>query len=258
MAKQEPIEIPKVWIYRYPDTDINNIRGGSFGDFPLYDISRAYKSLNGFTAEDSRSVCFKDVCFGPYIDFSSLKGKKTRNIDDCLVACDSSDDTIMIYDKNAIDNPQKIDWLDSKTRQKPIFFELKLCLYARPKVVGGTKYKTKEQSFIETEVFKIIQDMGFDYFESHTEHRFFKPLPKRDGKTLKESVAPDSAFLLKCGINHYVFYLIYSAKFTFEVADFIDGHLLSKTTLPNTVALIKDLQQARENRNRYIQQEYGR
>lgn len=249
MAKHEPFCIPKVYMYQWGT-------GGSFGDYPLYDLSKANKSLCKFLDESGRLVRFKDVCFGPYIDFHSLKGMVTRPVDDCLVACDSDNNEITIYDRNTI-APQRINWLD-KSETQPIVFEPKLTLYATKKIVSDPRYPAKEQSFIETEVFKIIQNMGFDDFLSDTEKRFFKPLPKINGKTVKDSVAPDSAFLLKCGSNFYAWYKIYTDKWRFVVSYFKDGKLADTYSIPNSADLIKNLQKDRINREDYIKQQYSK
>ena len=249
MKKREPIAIPKAYLHKDPYN--GTVYGGSFGNFRLYDITDAYQSLHPLFP-NGQILRFKDVCFGPYIDFKQISDKKTRSVDDCLVVCDSNNDEILIYDKNAIG---KFDWLNNK--QEPLFFEPKLCLFAKPKTVREPKYKTKEQSFLETEVFKIIQDMGFDSFISDTENRFFKPLPKINGKTVKESLAADSAFLLKCGLNHYAWYKIYSAEFTFLVSYFQDGQHTYNKILSNTMELIKNLQQDRKLRDQYIKEQYG-
>lgn len=253
MAKHEPFFIPKVYTYHQWGTT-----GGSFGNYPLYDLSKANKSLCEFLDDNGRLVRFKDVCFGPYIDFHSLNGMVTRPVDDCLVACDSDDNVITIYDRNTIDNPlQRINWLD-KSETQPIVFEPKLTLYATQKIVSDPRYPAKGQSFIETEVFKIIQNMGFDYFLSDTGKRFFKPLPQINGKTVKDSVAPDSAFLLKCGANFYAWYKIYSDKYRFVVSYFKDGKLSDTYSIPNIAQFIKNLQNDRINRDNYIKQQYNK
>lgn len=250
MAKHEPFFIPKVYTYHQWGT------GGNFGNYPLYDLSNADRSLNEFLDENGRLVRFKDVCFGPYIDFHSLRGMVTRPVDDCLVACNPTDNEITVYDRNIIDN--SINWLDKNGTQQPIVFEPMLILYATQKIVGAPQYPAKGQSFIETEIFKIIQNMGFDYFLSDTEKRFFKPLPQINGKTVKDSVAPDSAFLLKCGANFYAWYKIYSDKCRFVVSYFKDGKLSDTYSIPNIAQLIKNLQNDRINRDNYIKQQYNK
>ena len=146
MVKHEAFCIPKVYMYQWGT-------GGSFGDYPLYDLSKANKSLCEFLDDYGRLVRFKDVCFGPYIDFHSLRGMVTRPVDDCLVACDSDNNEITIYDRNTI-APQRINWLD-KSETQPIVFEPKLTLYATKKIVSAPRYPAKEQSFIDNMLFGI-------------------------------------------------------------------------------------------------------
>lgn len=259
MAKKKSIYPPKVYLYREND---NTIYGGRFGDLPLFNSYLADIPLRNLTERDNRvpPLHFKDVCFGPYISFTCLdRMQKTHSIDDCLVAFDSGEGVIYVFDRDNTDNePRKIDWYNRDSKQEPIFFEAQLGLYAKPKVVREPKYATKGQSFIETEVFKIIQDMGFDCFESDTEIRFFNPLPRVNESPVKKSVAPDSAFLLKCDSRFYAWYKIYSAKHAFEVAYFEGDKCRDHYSIPNTVELIKNLQKDRERRNQYLQQQYSR
>ena len=245
------VRVPRLYIYEH-----YGYIGGTFGDYPLYDITNADKPLNGFLGQKGRYVYFKDVCFGPYIDFDQIKGFKTRSVDDFLVACDTQKNEVTIYDRDVLDNnPRKINWFDSGERQQPIFFEPQLTLYAAPKIVKKEP-ESNDQSVVETMVFKIIQDMGFDEFESETQARFFKPLPKYKGNPPVKY--PDSAFLLKSAKNFYSWYKIYSADMTFEVVSFKGGKLQWRQDIPNMVKLAKTLQEDRERRNNYIKWQYSK
>lgn len=251
MVHQETqFNIPKVHVYnRY------GCVGGSFGDYPLYDIAMAGKSLNKFLNEYGRDVRFKDVCFGPYIDFDLIRDYETRPVDDCLVVCGTDKDSITIYDQTTFDKEKTINIYDSDDRQQPIIFEPKLSLYAVPKVVDDPEYKKgPEQSFVETEVFKIIQSMGFDFISSYTRARFFKPLPKWQ----KDNVMPDTAFLIKSGKNFYSWYKIYSADLRFEVSYFLNDEPQGLYKISNITGLIKRLKEDRARRNSYIKQQYIR
>ena len=248
MVHQEPqFNIPKVSIYNH----YGNV-GGSFGDYPLYDTAMGYKSLNEFLNEYGRSVRFKDVCFGPYINFDLIRNHETRSVDDCLVVCDK--DSITIYDQTTFDKEKTINIYDICDRQQPIVFEPKLSLYAASKVVDEPKYKAPEQSLVETEVFKIIQSMGFDFISSYTQARFFKPLPKWQ----KDNVMPDTAFLIKSGKDFYSWYKIYSADLHFEVSYFLNDEPKGLYKIPNITGLIKCLKEDRARRNSYIKQQYIR
>ena len=248
MLKIEPVYIPKV--------RIDQAGYASFGHYPIYDISDSYKSLR--LRGNPGVTQLSDICVGPYIDYDSIKGFKTRSVDDCLVVCDSNKNEITIYDQTTIES-KKFDWTNSDSNQKPIFFEPQLTLFAKPKMIDEPRYATKEQSCVETEVFKIIQDMGFDFFLSDTSHRFFKPLPRRqDGKPMKDSVAPDSAFLIKTDKASYSWYKIYSEKMSFVVTRFSKDSKEEKPLIMNNIAgLIKQLQTDRIARNNYIKRTYG-
>ena len=254
MSKIEPAYIPK--------TRINQYGFGSFGLFPIYDLSDSYKSLRlrgkpGVTR-------LSDICVGPYIDYDSIKGFKTRSVDDCLVVCDSDKNSITIYDQTTIET-KKFDWINLhyNSNQKPIFFEPQLSLYAKRKVVKEPQWAKKEQSSVENSVFNIIQDMGFDFFLSGTSDRFFKPLTRRqDGKPMKDSVAADSAFLIKTDKVSYSWYKIYSEKMSFVVTRFSkdsEKETLQKETqtINNIAGLIKQLQTDRAMRDNYIKRTYG-
>ncbi len=259
MTKQESIYPPKVYLYR---NDSNKICSGRFGDLPLFDLYFSHNSLRDLMKDwmGVPDLQFRDVCFGPYISFGYLERMQiTRPVDDFLVACDTNKQVIHVYDRDNTDNePRKIDWYDRDNKQEPIFFESQLGLYAIPKDVKEPKHATKQQSFIETEVFKIIQEMGFDDLEHDTQHRFFKPLPRKNGKPVAEKDAPDSAFLLKCGPRLYAWYKIYSAKHTFEVLYYEGDKLRDYYSIPNTKKLIENLQKDRERRNQYLEKQYSR
>ena len=248
MSKIEPVYIPKV--------RIDQAGYASFGHYPIYDISDSYKSLR--LRGNPGVTRLSDICVGPYIDYDSIKGFKTRSVDDCLVVCDSDKNRITIYDQTTIES-KKFDWTNPYSNQKPIFFKPQLTLFAKPKMVDEPRYAKKEQSCVETEVFKIIQDMGFDFFLSDTSERFFKPLPRRqDGKPMKDSVAPDSAFLIKTDKASYSWYKIYSEKMSFVVTRFSNDSEEKKTLIINNiVGLIKQLQTDRVARNNYIKRTYG-
>lgn len=247
MSKIEPAYIPK--------TRINQCGFGSFGLFPIYDLSDSYKSLR--LRGNPAVTQLSDIFVGPYIDYNSIKGFKTRSVDDCLVVCDSDKNGITIYDQTTIES-KKFDWTNPDSNQKPIFFEPQLTLFAKPKMIDEPRYATKEQSCVETEVFKIIQDMGFDFFLSDTSNRFFKPLPRRqDGKPMKDSVAPDSAFLIKTDKTSYSWYKIYSEKMSFVVTRFSKDSKKETQTINNIAGLIKQLQTDRVARNNYIKRTYG-
>ena len=246
--KVEPVYIPKV--------RIDQAGYASFGHYPIYDISDSYKSLR-LRGNPGVVTRLSDICVGPYIDYDSIQGFKTRPVDDCLVVCDSNKNEITIYDQTTIES-KKFDWTNSHSNQKPIFFEPQLSLYAKRKVVEEPRYATKEQSCVETEVFKIIQDMGFDFFLSDTSNRFFKPLPRRqDGKPMKDSVAPDSAFLIKTDKASYSWYKIYSEKMSFVMTRFSKDSKKETQTINNIAGLIKQLQADRTVRNNYIKRTYG-
>lgn len=243
MSKIEPVYIPKV--------KIDRAGYASFGHYPIYDISDSYKRVSGFSRRLS------DICVGPYIAYDLIKDFKTRSVDDCLVVCDSNKNKITIYDQTTIES-KKFDWTNPDSNQKPIFFEPQLTLFAKPKMIDEPRYATKEQSCVETEVFKIIQDMGFDFFLSDTSNRFFKPLPRQNGKTIKDSVAPDSAFLIKTDKASYSWYKIYSEKMSFVVKRFSNDSKEEKPLIINNiVGLIKQLQADRTVRNNYIKRTYG-
>ena len=246
--KVEPVYIPKV--------RIDQAGYASFGHYPIYEISDSYKSLR--LRGNPGVTRLSDICVGPYIDYDSIQGFKTRSVDDCLVVCDSNKNEITIYDQTTIES-KKFDWTNSDSNQKPIFFEPQLTLFAKPKMIDEPRYATKEQSCVETEVFKIIQDMGFDFFLSDTSYRFFKPLPRRqDGKPMKDSVAPDSAFLIKTDKASYSWYKIYSEKMSFVVTRFSKDSKEEKPLIMNNIAgLIKQLQTDRIARNNYIKRTYG-
>ena len=246
--KVEPVYIPKV--------RIDQAGYASFGHYPIYDISDSYKSLR--LRGNPGVTRLSDICVGPYIDYDSIKGFKTRSVDDCLVVCDSNKNEITIYDQTTIES-KKFDRTNSDSNQKPIFFEPQFSLYAKRKVVEEPRYATKEQSCVETEVFKIIQDMGFDFFLSDTSNRFFKSLPRRqDGKPMKDSVTPDSAFLIKTAKASYSWYKIYSEKMSFVVTRFSNDSKEEKPLIINNIAgLIKQLQTDRVARNNYIKRTYG-
>ena len=245
--KVEPVYIPKV--------RIDQAGYASFDHYPIYDISDSYKSLR--LRGNPGVTRLSDICVGPYIDYDSIKGFKTRSVDDCLVVCDSDKNRITIYDQTTIES-KKFDWTNPNSNQKPIFFEPQLTLFAKPKMVDEPRYATKEQSCVETEVFKIIQDMGFDFFLSDTSKRFFKPLPRQNGKTIKDSVAPDSAFLIKTDKASYSWYKIYSEEMSFVVKRFSNDSKEEKPLIINNIAgLIKQLQTDRVARNNYIKRTYG-
>ena len=245
--KVEPVYIPKV--------RIDQAGYASFGHYPIYDISDSYKELR--LCGNPAVTQLSDICVGPYIDYDSIKGFKTRSVDDCLVVCDSDKNEITIYDQTTIES-KKFDWTNSNSNQKPILFAPQRSLYAKRKVVEEPRYATKEQSCVETEVFKIIQDMGFDLFLSDTSNRFFKPLPRgQDGKPMKDSVAPDSAFLIKTDKASYSWYKIYSEKMSFVVTRFSKDSKKETQTINNIAGLIKQLQADRIARNNYIKRTYG-
>lgn len=246
------VRVPKLYIYEH-----YGYIGGTFGNYFLYDMAKADKPLNEFLDEKGHRVCFKDVCFGPYINFREIRDLKKRSVDDFLVTCDTQKNEITIYDRNVFDNnPIKINWFDSGERQQPIFFEPQFTLYAAPKIVKKEP-ESNDQSVVETMVFKIIQDMGFDEFESETQARFFKPLPKYKGNPPVRY--PDSAFLLKSAKNFYSWYKIYSADMTFEVVRVgEDGKVQWRQDIPNTVKLAKKLQEDRERRNNYLKWQYSK
>lgn len=262
MAKQESIYIPWVHIWdSYNGRPHRDYDIGFFGDLPIYSFESANKELSslGLLRENGYRLRFKDIHFGPYIDFNSLKGKELLPLDDFLVVCDSNN-TITIYDKNKIDDiPGKIDWSDIEKNDKVIVFKPRLTLCATHKHVYDPRKKyvteddTKRQSYVETEVCKILEDMDLG-----GEGRFFKPLLKINGKPVKDFRAPDSAFLLKCSQDFYVLYEIYSAKFAFKVSYFWYEELHGQKTLPNTMELIKDLRKVKYVRNKYFQEQYGR
>ena len=249
MLKIEPVYIPKV--------RIDQAGYASFDHYPIYDISDSYKSLR--LRGNPGVTRLSDICVGPYIDYDSIKGFKTRSVDDCLVVCDSNKNEITIYDQTTIES-KKFDWINLhyNSNQKPIFFEPQLSLSAKRKVVKEPQWAKKEQSSVETEVFKIIQDMGFDFFLSDTSNRFFKPLPRgQDGKPMKDSVAPDSAFLIKTDKASYSWYKIYSEKMSFVVTRFSKDSKKETQTINNIVGLIKQLRTDRVARNNYIKRTYG-
>ncbi len=251
MAKKEQsFNVPQIHLY-------DNNSYGYFGDYPIYDSDLDYRL--SWLKSDVRIPKFKNVCFGPFIDFNAIKGFKTRSVDDFLVVCDEKENRITIYDQITLDNtPRKINWFDRDDRQQPIIFEPRLCLLAGPKVVDNPKYTKTNQSAVENMCFDIIQDMGFDDFTYQTSNRFFTPLPKINGKPQKYSVSPDSAFLIKSARDFYSWYKIYSADMAFEVIYFHNGEEQFRSKISNTRELIRCLKEDRERRNNYMKWQYVR
>ena len=237
------VRIPTVYIY-----EKYGAMGGSFGDYPIYDITMAYKPLI------RRDICFKDVCIGPYVDYDKLRNAEIIHIDDFFVLHRSGENKIVIYDQDDFDNkPQKIDIFDrDKQVQKPIFFEPKISLYATPRnVAEPPRYSQPGQTFMENTIYKIIDKMEFDEFRHDVRYRFFAP-----------TVIPqfDSGVLFKMGKQSFSWYLIDSANMVFDKLSFNYGDKSEREhiKISSVSELIKHLQQDRKIRNEYFQQQYGK
>lgn len=254
--KEQRFNIPQIRVY-------NNYGHmyGYFGNYPIYDSALDY-SLKYM--RDYHGPMLKDICFGPFINFEEIEGLKTRSVDDFLVVCDEEKNVIKIYDQITLDNkPRKINWFNRDDKQQPIVFEPRLRLFAVQKVVEEPMYRSPDQSVVENMCFNIIQDMGFDDCFYKTKARFFKPLPRYNsgrnkGQLLKNSILPDSAFLIKTGKNFYSWYKIYSEYMAFEVIYFKDGDEHFRSKISDTKDLIAHLKEDRERRNNYIKWQYAR
>ncbi len=246
MTKYEAPILPRLYIY--------GENTGTFGLYPVYDTAALYRMKYDLSLNRYGNF----IRLGPYIDFKSLEGCKTRSVDDFLVACNENDKTVTIYDKTTTKKVRDFDWLNPDAHPQPVVFEPQLRLFAIPKVVKEPKLASKEQSFVDTELFKILQNMGFDSFLSDTSARFFKPLPRIKGKTIKDSALPDSAFLIKTEKDRYTWYNVYSATMSFELIYWYRGKELARYTVKNMSRLITYLQCDRAHRDDYIRQQYSR
>ena len=250
--QEQQISFPMIRIYN----NYGNVYG-LFGNHYIFNLKNAYKSLNDDVFRESgRSVYFKDVCFGPYINFNEIKDFGTRSVDDFLVVC-KPDNKITIYDQTTLDNKsRKINWFNDEDKQQPIIFEPQLTLYAAPKkVTDEAKYMSANQTHVETTVFKIMKEMGFDGWSYGTQQRFFKPFTKYEGK--KPIKYPDSAFLIKSEKYFYSYFKVYSMDMSFEVSHFYGSELRSRYSIPNIVELVKNLRELRTRRNNYLKRQYG-
>lgn len=244
--QQQVVQIPRVYIYNQGN-DINNPHG-YFSDFPIYDIKKAYEYVTFCGAYHK----FKDFCFGPYVDYSALKGAKIRSIDDFFTVYKPGENRVTIYDQTTFDNAsRKIDWFDRDSiKQEPIIFEPKVVLYATPRRVDEPQYKAPEQTLLETVFYNIISKMGFDELPTHyTGKRFFAP-SKRPGF--------DSGFLFKTGKASFSWYRINSAEMAFDVLYLSNYESQGVYSILNSARLIKCLQEDRAKRNEYFKQQYSR
>lgn len=261
MENQEPqVHIPRISVKTYGSAPIVYTEM-FWGHLRFRPAEAAFEPLNKLLNDQYLEIYFKDVCFGPYINFDEISGYDTRSIDDFLVVC-KPENKITIYDQTALDNkPRKINFFDPRDKQKPIFFDSKLRLNAIKKIVKEPKCKSHEQSYVETAVFDIIDKMGFDEFTNNISYRFFKPVSE-DGKEKKGH--PDSSVLFKTGKTSFTWYLIDSAKMSFCAFYFdkFQGYgryeFIGYCELQNMAELIKHFKLTKVKRDIYFNQQYGR
>lgn len=239
--------IPRVNLYAVK----GNVWAGSFGDYPILDLKEAQRHVA------KRDYTYlQDVCRGPYVDFTRLKNIGIRYIDDCFVAC--KENQITIYNCEFDNSPKKIMWHSRNENPKPMFFEPKLTLFATPKTIE----KTEDGYSVESEVFDIIDEIGFDGgMDNRIGARFFKPIPK-DGVVKKDQ--SDFSVLFKMGGTNFSWYLINSAKKTFteyyfsKTPGYDTYQSVGCTRILNIKDFIKHLKREKETRDAYFRQQYGR
>ncbi len=244
--QKQVVQIPGACIYN--EGKDSNYPRGYFGNFPIYDIKKAYE----YVTQCGTYRRFQDICFGPYVDYDALKGVKIRSVDDFFTVYKPGESKVTIYDQNVFDNKSgKIDWFDRDSiKQEPIIFEPKFTLYATPRRVDEPQYKAPEQTLLETAFYNIISKMGFDELTTHyTGKRFFAPSKRPNF---------DSGFLFKTGKASFSWYRINSTEMAFDVLYLNNYESQGVYSIQNSTRLIKCLQEDRAKRNEYFKQQYSK
>jgi len=235
----ERLRIPKVCIHHADNEPMT----GSFGVYPIYDIKEMNKPMNNFYG--GKPVKFKDICFGPFVDFKKLKDSEIYPVDDFMLQYKLGENHMTIWDHDTLTNkPRQINWFDENDRPKPIIFKPVLSVNMVPKLGGDGCVP------VINKYFRTVKKLNFGESISDIGNRFFEHEPWVKNRF-------DLSILFKLSYGVYELVLISTVDAKFKKCVICETGVAFDTLQNEAENLVKELEKIKEKRDKYFRCLYG-